>query len=202
MFRPFHPNISTSHSPSSLKYKPSKGRLILIYLTHQSIHHLKPRKPSTETPTGLQNHRNPNSTMIAYTTTLVAALASLSSVYAVTLVSSLDLVASCSTLTLYSSMSIQAVSPTLMPTQPNNPSAKLTQRTFPPTKSSSRRAWTATHTHLVAPFRPASTPPGKMSIGVQTTVCTVPATLVCRSRIHFYKIPLHDYRISMLEEAR
>lgn len=202
MFRPFYSSIVNIAQPIFFEIKTSKGRLILIYLTHQSIHHLKPRKASTETPTGLQNHRNPNSTMIAYTTTLVAALASLSSVYAVTLVSSLDLVASCFTLTLYSSTSIQAVSPTMMPTQPNNPSAKVTQRTCPPTKSSSPRAWTATHTNLVAPFRPASTPPGKMSIGVQTTVCTVPATLVCRSRIHFYKIPLHDYRISMLEEAR
>ncbi len=202
MFRPFYSSIINIAQPIFFEIKTSKGRLILIYLTHQSIHHLKPRKASTETPTGLQNHRNPNSTMIAYTTTLVAALASLSSVYAVTLVSSLDLVASCFTLTLYSSTSIQGVSPTMMPTQPNNPSAKVTQRTCPPTKSSSPRAWTATHTNLVAPFRPASTPPGKMSIGVQTTVCTVPATLVCRSRIHFYKIPLHDYRISMLEEAR
>lgn len=202
MFRPFYSSIVNIAQPIFFEIKTSKGRLILIYLTHQSIHHLKPRKASTETPTGLQNHRNPNSTMIAYTTTLVAALASLSSVYAVTLVSSLDLVASCFTLTLYSSTSIQGVSPTMMPTQPNNPSAKVTQRTCPPTKSSSPRAWTATHTNLVAPFRPASTPPGKMSIGVQTTVCTVPATLVCRSRIHFYKIPLHDYRISMLEEAR
>lgn len=125
---PTHILKHNQHCSDHIPWKNNTEKTSHSHLLESSIHSSS-YNPTTSYPTipGLHSQRKSNITMVAYTSTLIAALASLSSVYAVTLVSPSDLLASSSVLTLYSSTSTQAVSCTKTPAPICKPFAKATQ---------------------------------------------------------------------------